>query len=56
MKHMYLVLDDTLHARLKEAAWRDRKTLGDALRAVLDEHLPESTLAATTAPQAPQVA
>ncbi len=56
MKHMYLVLDDALHARLKEAAWKDRKTLGDTLRAVLEKHLPEATPAATTAPQAPQAA
>ena len=56
MKSIYLIIDDTLHTRLKEAAWKDRKTLGDTLRAVLDKHLPEATPAATTAPQAPQAA
>ncbi len=56
MKTVYLVLDDTLHARLKEAAWRDRRTLGDTLRAVLDKHLPEAAPEATTAPEAPQAA
>lgn len=52
MKNIYLVLDDTLHTRLREAAWKGRKTLGDTLRAVLDEHLPEAAPEESRAPQA----
>jgi hypothetical protein len=56
MKSMYLVLDDGLHGRLKEAAWKDRKTLSDAVRAVLDQHLPQAASEVSNARQAPKTA
>jgi hypothetical protein len=40
MKTIQVTLADETHARLKDAAWAARKSLGDMVRLVLDQHLP----------------
>ena len=42
MKTVQLTMEDDLHARLKEAAWEAKMTLGNYLRSMLDEHLPKA--------------